>query len=160
MAQNNDFKVFQGNYIPADGTPVVVIFACSGNRKRKLYSEYFIFVQDSERNFYRQGMSCEEGEIPNAGIKLNINFMMNYALESAKAKLNDHLYRKYQSTKERAYLCYEYRLVEDSSALVRLYMRNQYSDQLEMILKDKRHYHKLFEFISELISLPKIILGA
>jgi len=157
MAQNNDFKVFQGNYIPADGAPVVLIFACSD--KGKLYSEYFIFVQDSEREFYRESMSCKkEVEFPTAGIKLDINFMMNYALESAKAKLNDHLYQKYRSTKERAYLCYEYRLVEDSSALVRLYMRNQYSDQLEMILKDKRHYHKLFEFISELISLPKDIL--
>jgi hypothetical protein len=76
VAQDNDFKVFQGNYIPADGTPVVVIFACSDNRKRKLYSEYFIFVQDIERNFYRQGMSCKEGEIPAVGIKLDINFMM------------------------------------------------------------------------------------
>ena len=46
MAQNNDFKVFQGNYIPADGSPLVVVSGCSD--KGKLYSEYFIFVQDND----------------------------------------------------------------------------------------------------------------
>jgi len=156
MDQNNDFKVFQGNYISADSAPLVVISACCDNRK--LYSEYLIFVQNRENSFYTQSMSGKEGEI--AGIKLDVNFMMNYALESAKAKLNDHLYQKYQKTKERAYLYYKYELSEtDSSALVRLYMRNQYNYQLEVILKKRKICPELFKFLSELTSLPKIILG-
>ena len=61
MAQNNDFKVFQGNYFPADGAPLVVIFACSDNRE--LYSEYSIFVRHSEKSFYAQSMLCKERQI-------------------------------------------------------------------------------------------------
>jgi len=153
MAQNNDFKVFQGNYIPADGSPLVVVSGCSD--KGKLYSEYFIFVQDNDKSFYTQSISCKETE--NSDIKLDVNFMIDYAEESAKAKLNDHLYQKFQRTKERAYLYYEYKLSKtDSSALVRLYMRNQYSDRLEMMLK-KDICPKLFELLRIIISLPKVI---
>jgi len=153
MAQNNDFKVFQGNYIPADGAPLVVVSGCSD--KGKLYSEYFIFVQDSDKSFYTQSISCKEID---SDIKLDINFMMDYASEGAIAKLNDHLYQKFQKTKERAYLYYEYKLSKtDSSALVRLYMRNQYNDRLKMMLKNKM-CPELFEFLSTIISLPKVVL--
>ena len=155
MAQNNDFKVFQGNYIPGDGAPLVIVSACSANRI--LYSDYFIFVRDSEKSFYTHSMSFKKMEIT-AGIKLDINFMMDYAWESAIAKLNDHLYQKYQKTKEGAYLYYEYKLSKtDLSALVRLYMRNQYNDRLEMMLKNKM-CPGLFEFLSTIISLPKVVL--
>lgn len=157
MAKNNDFKVYQGSYIPGDGAPLIIISACSDNRK--LYSEYFIFVQDSEKSFYTQSMSCKEGEI-STGIKLDINFMMNYALESAKAKLNDHLYQKYKKTQERAYLYNQYELSEtDPSTLVCLYMRAQYNDQLEAILKERKMCPELCKFLNGLTSLPKIIIG-
>jgi len=155
MAQKDDFKVFQGNYIPGDGAPVVLVFACSD--KGKLYSVYFIFVQDSEGKFYKQGMPYEEIEIPAADIIIDINFMMDYALESAKAQLKDHLYQKYEKKKEGAYLYHEYILVEDRSAMVRLCMSDRYSDQLKMIREGMRHYHKLYKFIDGIISIPKII---
>ncbi len=156
MAKNSNFKVYQGNYIPGDGAPLIIISACSD--KGKLYSEYFIFVQDSEKSFYTQSMSCKEREI-STGIKLDINFMMNYALESAKAKLSNHLYQKYKKTQERAYPYNQYELSEtDPSALVRLYMRAQYSEKIEIIIKGNM-CPKLFEFLSDLISLPKMRLG-
>lgn len=153
MTNGTAFKVYVGQTVIRI-FPLVVLTA-GVTRSLKLFSEYFIFLNDDERSYFPHRFLLDKGTAQSFDI--DEEFMIRHALSHATGKLSDYLYNKYKSTGERIYLEKDFALKEaPNSALIQFYLTGTFAKRYEK-MQTHTESSSLSEFIAKILKLPKLV---
>lgn len=155
MTNGTGFKVYIGQ--PVIRVFPLVVLTVGITRFSKLFSEYFIFLNDDECSYFPRRFVLNETKEMAQRFDIDEEYMTRHALSCAEGELSDYLYKKYKSTGERIYVEKDFALKEASnSALIRFYLMGTFAKQYEKMQRQTES-SSLSEFIAKILKLPKVI---
>jgi hypothetical protein len=155
MTNGAGFKVYKGQ--PVMGVFPLVVLTTGITGFSKLFSEYFVFMNDDECSYFPRRFLLNESKEVAQTFGIDEAYMTGHALSCARSTLSDYLYKKYKSTGERIYVEKDFVLKEEAnSTLIQLYLTGTFTKQYEKMQRQTES-NSLREFIAKILKLPKIV---
>lgn len=154
MPSKSKFDVYHGKYIPEIGSPIVLITGAE-MMMGTLYSEYFIFLEHKgDLKYYSLRFKSYNLEFSNI-FKIDINYMMQVALQSADGQIVDYVFNKYKDDYSKSGFDFNINLEKATPALlIQLYIENKFRKEIKQLI-DVSKAKELMEFIDILLKTIK-----